>query len=243
MQKIILIGSGNVAHHLGNAFCNAGHKIVQVISKSDKNAKVLAQKLNTGFDTDINKIKKADFAIVATNDDAIARIASQIKNMPCAHTSGSVTLEKVGVFYPLQTFSKEVPLDLEEVPLCVSAEDKIFEVALIKLAKSISNQVFQISEKQRKALHLAAVFACNFSNQMYIIAEELLKKSDLDFEMIKPLIAETAKKINEQDPQKAQTGPAKRKDLKTIKNQIALLKNDEFKKIYKLITAQILKQK
>ena len=243
MKKIILIGSGNVTHHLGHAFCNAGHQIVQVISKSKTNAKVLAQKLNADFETDIGKIKQANFAIIAVNDDVIAAVTSKIENMPFAHTSGSVSIEKAGVFYPLQTFSKEVFLDVKEVPFCISAEDKVFETTLLEVANSISNKVFQINERQRKVLHLAAVFACNFSNQMYVIAEDVLKKSDLDFEMLKPLIAETANKIKEQNPQKAQTGPAKRKDLQTIKNQIDLLEDEDLKYIYKLITDQILKQK
>ena len=134
MKKIILIGSGHVAHHLGHAFCNAGHQIVQVISKSETNAKVLAQKLNADFETDIGKIKQADFAIIGVNDDAIAAVSNQIKNMPFAHTSGSVCLKNAGVFYPIQTFSKNIPLDLKKVPFCVSAKNKDFENTLFTVA-------------------------------------------------------------------------------------------------------------
>ena len=130
MKKIILIGSGNVAHHLGHAFCNAGHQIVQVISKSETNAKVLARKLNADFETDIGKIKQADFAIIGVNDDAIAAVSNQIKNMPFAHTSGSVCLKDGGVFYPLQTFSKSVSVEMKKVPFCISADDKGFENTL-----------------------------------------------------------------------------------------------------------------
>lgn len=241
MRKIILIGSGNVAHHLGHAFCNAGHQIVQVISRSETNAKVLAQKLNTDFETDIGKIKQADFSIIAVNDDSITAVTSEIENMHFAHTSGSVSIENGGVFYPLQTFSKDVLLDVKEVPFCISAEDKVFEATLLEVANSISNQVFQIDEKQRKTLHLAAVFACNFSNQMYVIAEKLLKKSDLDFEMLKPLITETANKIKQKSPQKVQTGPAIRGDRNTIQNHLELIEDAQLKELYKTITEQIKK--
>ena len=243
MKKIILIGAGNVAHHLGCALCSAGHQILQVISKSETNAKYLAEKLNADFEPDIRKINEADFAIIAVNDDAISFVAKQIKNMPFAHTSGSVCLKDGGVLYPLQTFSKSVSVEIKKVPFCISAGDKDFENTLLEVAKSISNFVYIINEKQRKSLHLAAVFACNFSNQMYYIAEDLLKKSDLDFKMLKPLIVETANKIIKNSPLSVQTGPAQRKDLQTIKNQINLLEDDDLKSIYKLITNQILKQK
>ena len=241
MKKIILIGSGNVAHHLGHAFYNAGHQIAQVISKSEANAKVLAQKLNADSETDISKIKQADFAIISVKDDLIATVSNQIKNTPFAHTSGSICLKNGGVFYPIQTFGKNIPLDLKQVPFCVSAKDKDFENILFTVAKSISNHVYQIDEKQRKILHLAAVFACNFSNNMYVTAHDLLKKSDLDFEMLKPLIIETANKIRQHSPRSVQTGPAKRRDMQTIENHIDLLEDEDLKRLYKLITNQIQK--
>ena len=243
MKKIILIGAGNVAHHLGSALCCVGHQIIQVISKNENNARALAERVNADFGTDITNIKRADFVLIAINDDAIASVAAQIKNMPFAHTSGSVSIENGGVFYPLQTFSKSVSVEIKKVPFCITAVDKSFENTLLEVAKSISNIVCQIDENQRKTLHLAAVFACNFSNQMYYIAEDLLKKSDLDFEMLKPLITETANKIKNLSPSNAQTGPAKRNDLETIKKQINLLEDDDLKAIYNLITAQILNQK
>lgn len=242
MQKIILIGSGNVAHHLAQALYDAGHQILQVISKKKTSALALAKKVNADSASDFRNIKKADFAIVAVNDDAIAEVVGKIKKMPVAHTSGSVSVENTAVFYPVQTFSKDIPLDLKEIPFCISAKDKAFEKTLIQVAESISNKVFQIENKHRKVLHLAAVFACNFSNQMYAIAQQLLVESDLDFNILKPLIAETANKIQVNDPQKVQTGPAKRKDLQTIKNHIALLEDKELINIYKLISNQILKK-
>ena len=140
MHKIILIGSGNVAHHLGLALYDAGHQILQVISRSKANAEALAQKVNADPETDFKKIKQADFAIVAVNDDAIIEVASKIKNMPVAHTSGSLSIEHVAVFYPLQTFSKDLSLDIKAIPFCISAKDESFKNTLIMVAKSISNK-------------------------------------------------------------------------------------------------------
>lgn len=243
MQKVILIGSGNVADHLAHALYEAGHQIIQVISQNKKKSAALAQKVNANSTTDLEKIKKADFVIVAINDDAIAQVVSKIHNLPVAHTSGIVSIENAAVFYPLQTFSKGVPLDIKSVPFCVSSKDKVFETTLLNVAKSISSRVFQIEENQRKILHLAAVFASNFSNQMYVIAERLLAKSDLDFEILKPLINETVNKIQTNSPQAVQTGPAKRKDLETINTHLDLLDDEELKNVYQVITNQILKQK
>ena len=179
MKRIILIGAGNIAHHLGISLFGAGHQILQVISKSETNAKRLAEKLNAEFETDITKIRKADFVIIAVNDDTVAAVASQIKNMPFAHTSGSVCLKNGGVFYPLQTFSKSVSVEMKKVPFCISAKDIDFENTLLEVAKSISNYVYTINEKQRKVLHLAAVFACNFSksiSQAFLLSTEKTPK-------------------------------------------------------------------
>ena len=146
MKKIILIGAGNVAHHLGLSLFGAGHQILQVISKSETNAKYLAEKLNADFEPDIRKINEADFAIIAVNDDAISFVAKQIKNMPFAHTSGSVCLENGGVFYPLQTFSKNIPLDLKKAPFCISALDKSFENTFDGLIWEFMNKIYSIQD-------------------------------------------------------------------------------------------------
>ena len=242
MKKIILIGSGNVAWHLGHALFEVGHQIVEVISKTNKNAKLLAKKLNTNWQTDLSKIKQADFAIIAVNDDAIMQVVEELKDIPFAHTSGSMTISKAGVFYPLQTFSKKIPLKIKEIPFCISADNKDLEVLLFDVAKSISNKVFLINQKQRESLHLAAVFASNFTNQMYIIAEDIINEQGLNFDILKPLITETAYKILENSPKNTQTGPAKRRDLKILEKQLAAMRDDDIKSIYSLITSKILKQ-
>ncbi len=242
MKNIILIGSGNVNYHLGHALYYAGYNIVQIISRNEKNARNLSCKLNADFETEIDKIKHADLVIIGVNDDSIDNISKKITNIPFAHTSGTVCLPSGGVLYPVQTFNKEVSIDFSEVPLCISSNDDKLKSSLYKLANSISNKVYLIKQNQRKILHLAAVFACNFSNNMYCIAEDILKESDLDFEILKPLIIETANKINKYSPNSVQTGPAARKDYGTIESHIKLLDDENLRILYNLITRQITKR-
>jgi len=242
MKDIILIGSGNVNYHLGHALLYAGYNIVQIISRNDKTANNLSCKLGADFESDLDKIKDADLVIIGVNDDSIDNISRKITNMPFAHTSGTVCLPSGGVIYPVQTFNKEVPIDFSEVPLCISSNDDKLKSSLYTLANRISNKVYLINQNQRKILHLAAVFACNFSNNMYSIAEEILKKSDLDFDILKPLIIETANKIKKYSPKSVQTGPAARRDYRTIEEHIKLLDDESLKILYNQITRQITKR-
>jgi len=250
MKNIILVGSGNVATYLGIALQNCNYNIVQVYSRSIENAKKLAQKLNTNFTNDLTQLKSTDLIIVSVNDDAISTVLSKLKNTAIVHTSGSVRMDvfepnfsDFGVFYPLQTFNKEIELAISETPFCIEGNSKAFEKELIEIAKNLSSNVITMNSVQRKQLHIAAVFACNFSNHMYSIADDLLAKKNIDFSILLPLIRQTVQKLEANSPKEVQTGPAKRKDLQTIKNQINLLEDDDLRNIYKLITNQILKQK
>jgi len=250
MKNIILVGSGNVATHLGIALQNCNYKIVQVYSRSIENAKKLAQKLNTNFTNDLIQLKTADLMIVSVNDDAISTVLSKLKNTAIVHTSGSIGMDvfepnfsDFGVFYPLQTFNTDIKLTISEIPFCIEGNSKAFEKQLVEIAKNLSSNVITMNSEERKQLHIAAVFACNFSNQMFSIADDLLTKKDIDFKILLPLIKQTIAKLNTNKPKTVQTGPAKRKDLQTIKNQINLLDDDDFRNIYKLITNQILRQK
>ena len=250
MKSIILVGSGNVATHLGIALQNYNYKILQVYSRSIENAKKLAQKLNTNFTNDLTQLKTADLIIVSVNDDAISTVLSKLKNTAIVHTSGSVGMDvfepnfsDFGVFYPLQTFNKDIDLAISEIPFCIEGSSKAFEKQLVEIAKNLSSNVITMNVAQRKQLHIAAVFACNFINQMFSIADDLLTKKDIDFKILLPLIKQTIAKLNTNKPKAVQTGPAKRKDLQTIKNQINLLEDDDLRNIYKLITNQILRQK
>ena len=248
MKNIILVGSGNVATHLGVALQNCNYKIVQVYSKSIKNAKELAQKLNTDFTNDLTKLKTADLIIVSVNDDAISTVVSKLGNMAIVHTSGSIGMDvfepqisNFGVFYPLQTFNKNIELTISEIPFCIEGNSKAFEKELIEIAKNLSSNVIAMSSTQRKQLHIAAVFACNFSNQMFSIANDLLIEKDVDFRILLPLIKQTIAKINTNKPKAVQTGPAKRKDIKLIQKHINLIQQEDLKELYQKISDSIIK--
>jgi len=248
MKNIILLGSGNVATHLGFALKNSNYSIVQVYSKSIENAKVLAKKLDAHFTNDLTKLKSADLIIVSINDDAILSVLSQIKNNAIVHTSGSIGLNifekkfsNYGVFYPLQTFNKEVDVNISEIPFCIEGNSLEFEKQLIEIAKSLSNNVVKMNSQQRKQLHIAAVFACNFSNHMYSIADDLLAKKNIDFKILLPLIRQTITNLERNRPKEVQTGPAKRKDIAIIQEHIATIKEKEIKELYQKITTNIIK--
>ena len=248
MKNIILVGSGNVATHLGIALQNCNYKIVQVYSRSIENAKKLAQKLNTNFTNDLTQLKTADLIIVSVNDDVISTVLSKLKNTAIVHTSGSIGIDvfepnfsDFGVFYPLQTFNKDIELTISEIPFCIEGNSKAFEKQLVEIAKNLSSNVITMNSEQRKQLHIAAVFACNFSNQMFSIADDLLVEKDIDFKILLPLIKQTIAKLNTNKPKAVQTGPAKRKNIKIIQEHINLIKQEDIKELYQKISDSIIK--
>lgn len=252
--KIVFIGAGNVATHLGKHFIKSGHIILQVYSRTEASAQSLSKKLKCSFTTDIKKITKgADIYILALKDDVIEQVVKNISfnNSLLVHLSGSTSINVLkktsanyGVFYPVQTFSKNKAISFKNIPLCIEANNQNSEKIIFALASSISDKVYKIDSGKRKILHLAAVFASNFSNHMYHIAENILKKEQLDLDILKPLISETAEKIKTQSPKVMQTGPAVREDKKVISEHLELLKdNKDFEKIYKLLTKSIIKNK
>lgn len=249
-KKIILIGSGNVATQLGTTLFRKGYNILQVYSRSDKSARTLAKKINAQPITDLKKlIPGASIYIISVKDDAITELAKQLKfkDEIIVHTSGSVemnvlkgTSQNYGVFYPLQTFSKSKKVDFSNIPICIEASNKKTSSTLVNFAKSISKSVQEIDSSQRKVLHVGAVFACNFTNHMYAIADALLTKNNLSFDLLKPLIMETADKIKHNAPAQMQTGPAVRNDKKTMKAHLKLLsKDNDLSKIYRLVSDHI----
>lgn len=252
-MRITLIGSGNVATHLGAAFRNAGHRIVQVYSRNEHNAALLAYHIGAEAIHDLNNINpETDIFMISISDDAIAGIAETlaIYNKLIAHTSGGTDLysilaftDNAGVFYLLQTFSKTKEVDFRSVPLCIEGANETIAKTLKELAQTISNKVYMVSSPQRKTLHLAAVFACNFPNYLYGIAQELLAAQNMDFELLRPLIMETAEKVQTDLPANVQTGPAVRGDQKTMFEHLQLLKNaPELEQLYKLLSQGIIKK-
>ena len=251
MKTISFIGAGNVATQLSLEFQKNGISVKQIWSKTEEKAKELASKLNCRWTINLNEIEDVDLIIVSVKDDFLEEVIENLNlnNSPIVHTSGSIGLDVfknkqgTGILYPLQTFSKFIPMNLTDVPFCIESENKEFEKKLTKIAHKISNSVHLLSTEKRKKLHLAAVFACNFSNHMLSISEKIMKENDLDFEMLKPLILQTFEKIKTNSPNSVQTGPAIRKDYKVIKNQIDSLNSEELKQIYKQITNNIIKLK
>ena len=245
MIRVIILGFGNVGQHLLSAFSNATE--IEVIQIYNRSKATFPNGLQTNFTTNIQEVKEADVYIISVPDDSIKYISESIPtfNKLVVHTSGSVDLKDLssqnwkGVFYPLQTFSKNSEVDFSEIPICIEAERIEDIILLTKLGKSISNKVQEISSEERAQLHLSAVFVNNFSNFMYQIGSDLLSKESLSFDLLKPLIKETAKKIETLTPAEAQTGPAKRNDLKTIENHLHLLENSPYKGLYEELTKAI----
>ncbi|CAN5578526.1 DUF2520 domain-containing protein [soil metagenome] len=249
-MKIVLIGAGNVATHFGLALKKAKHEIVQVFSRSESSSRELARKLKSKYTTDVNNISlSADLYIISISDHAIKGMLKSlsIKNKIIIHTSGSVGINifgkrfvNHGVIYPLQTFSKERHINFKEVPLLIESNNAKVLAALNAFAYSVSPFVFEMTSADRKTVHLAAVIANNFSNHLFVLAENVLKKKNIPFPLLGPLLHETVIKAIKLTPHDAQTGPAKRGDTKTLEEHLKMLKQDSsLQKIYKLLSESI----
>jgi predicted short-subunit dehydrogenase-like oxidoreductase (DUF2520 family) len=250
MIKLSIIGSGNVAQHLivalQNSIINGTEmELVQVFSSQKT---TVTQLLDFNKITDDWKtLAEADLYIIAVSDDAIATVSEQIpyKNKLVVHTSGAISLEilasnnRKGVFYPLQTFSKNKTVDFKIIPICIESQNASDYQLLQKVAQSISDSVFAINSGQRKALHLAAVFVNNFTNHLYKIGNDICIENNLPFEILRPLIQETAEKITQLSPNEAQTGPAIRNDSETINAHLSFLSDENQKNIYTILTQSI----
>jgi len=246
----VLLGAGNVASHLGPALKAAGYKILQVYSRTDSSARQLALKLEAvPLVRAGDVISDADFYFVALSDSAFAEVLPQIKikNGLLVHCSGSQPLSvlspfatRTGVLYPLQTFSKSREVDFFQVPLLIEADSEKNLKALEIVAGKLSETVHVADSGQRQALHVAAVFACNFVNHLYVLAEGILNEKQLPFSLIKPLIQETAGKALEIGPINAQTGPAVRYDLNILEKHLEYLsRNPELQELYKTFSKGI----
>ncbi|MBB2144242.1 DUF2520 domain-containing protein [Pedobacter sp. LMG 31464] len=251
-MKVVIIGAGNVATHLAKALYATNVQIVQVWSYHYSNAKLLADQVNATAIEDLTALDKtADICIISVKDDAIAEIAEQLIDFKglIVHTSGSVSMDvfansssNYGVLYPLQTFSKDKELSFATIPLCVEASNETALQLVKQLASQLSTHVVEINSEKRKILHLAAVFACNFTNHFYALAEEVLAANQLDFDILRPLITETAAKVQHTLPLTVQTGPAIRNDEQTLKkHEELLLQQPQLLEIYKIVSESIKK--
>ncbi|HSQ45342.1 MAG TPA: Rossmann-like and DUF2520 domain-containing protein [Lutibacter sp.] len=245
MINLVILGGGNVAYHLTNALLqNSAINVVQVYNRSIENINCF--KNSTSITNNLSELKDADIYILAVSDNVISEISSalNLKNKLVVHTSGSMAMDELksvsckGVFYLLQTFSKEKKIDFSTVPICIEAETEADLQLLEILANSISKNCYRINSSQRKSLHVAAVFVNNFVNHLYHIGHEICEQNKIPFEILLPLILETANKITTLPPLEAQTGPAKRNDTKTIEKHIAMLNKNQ-QEIYTLLTKSI----
>lgn len=246
MLEIVIIGSGNVARHLINAFSKS--RSVSVAQVFARDAAAVSDLIALDkITSDFNQLQEVPLYLIAVSDKAIAEVSSKIPfaGKIVAHTSGSLSITEMDAkntrasFYPVQTFSKEKAVDFSQIPICVEIEDAAQFPTLETLAESLSGKIFELDSRQRKALHAAAVFSCNFVNHLYQIAEEICQENHIPFEILQPLVLETAQKITQLSPAEAQTGPAKRNDTNTIEAHLALLDNDKAA-LYEILTQSII---
>jgi pyrroline-5-carboxylate reductase len=249
-MKITLIGAGNVASHLAKVFHQNGHTILEIAGRSPQRVNPLAKKYKARPILDLSALStKSDIYILAIPDHEIPFAAKQLNlsEQLVVHTSGSVSLsafpkklKNTGVFYPLQTFTEGIRVNYSKIPVCIEASNTTSERKLKRLAESITKTVKVLDSSERAWLHLTAVMVNNFSNHLFTLAEELLKKRQLSFDLLRPLIAETAEKVMKSTPSQAQTGPAKRGDTGILQRHLEMLEKDTLlQAIYLLLSNSI----
>jgi len=250
IKNIVFIGAGNLATHLALALKWADYNILQVYSRTQLSADTLANKVDADACSSYAEVRRdADLYLFALSDKALlpALEALQLKDKLLVHTAGSLPMSvfeafasNYGVFYPLQTFSKAREVDFSKIPLCIEASQADLESELMLIGNKISNSVQLLSSPQRKQLHLAAVFTCNFTNHMYHIGQRLLQEEGMTFDLLKPLILETAQKVQVLPAKEAQTGPAVRFDEDVIKaHEESLKMHPDFQKLYRFVSESI----
>lgn len=253
-MDVSFIGSGNLAWHLAPALDNVGYIVREVYSPNPAHAEALTERL---YQADVKasldfSTSKSRLFVIAAADDSISTIAREVilpDESMLIHTSGSQPLSllqfaaaaSTGVLYPLQTFSKAKRIDFKTVPLFVESNTEAGERLLLNLARTVSTKVRKITSEERRALHVAAVFASNFPNHMLTMAKKILQKNSLDFELLKPLIQETINKSLSIGPENAQTGPAVRSDLEVLDHHLEFLHDDEqTAALYRVISQHII---
>ncbi len=251
-MKIVFIGAGNLATCVSLEMQRAGMTIGQIYSQTRDSAETLAKKLNCGWTTNTGEIiPDADLYVFSLKDSVLQEVISQItpNDALWVHTAGSVPMNifeghvrRYGVFYPLQTFSKKRRVKLDGTPIFLEVNDPDDMKMLRKVAIALSGNAKEMDSEKRKSLHLAAVFACNFTNHMYVLANKILEEQEIDYNVLIPLITETAEKINELPPIAAQTGPATRFDKEIMDKQLAMLTDPSMQTIYRLISQNIYKE-
>ncbi|PSR09361.1 MAG: DUF2520 domain-containing protein [Bacteroidetes bacterium] len=252
-KDIVLVGAGNVAWHLGRQLAHCGLCVSYVWSRSAEKATALANHLGCPGGNTLQDIPpRAALYLIAVKDDAIAAVAATLAQViaPGAlvlHTAGATPstvlspyFSHYGVFYPLQTFSRDREVDFKTIPLCLFTAQQADYPAVANLARLLSTKVYAVSDEQRAQLHLAAIFVNNFTNYLQHISRSLLREHNLPEELVQPLLMETILKLQDLTPREAQTGPAIREDQATIERHLAMLHDHpQWADIYTILTAGI----
>ncbi len=248
-MNICIIGSGNISTNLGFELKKSDYNINRICSRNESSGKKLAKKLGADYTKNIDIPKKTDLVIIGVPDDQIQIVSKKIKSKAVIHTSGTKKIEilkkcsnNYGVIWPIQTFSKK-NINFKNIPICIETNNEKFEKFLKKIFEKSSKSIFNFNYETRKIVHLAAVFSCNFLNHLLYISNDLLENEKIDFSILKSIIQETTKKALNNSIKKSQTGPAVRKDFKTIEKHLRILSKPEKKKyidVYKSITNSII---
>ncbi len=255
MSKIALIGAGNLATNIGKALVHAGHAIVQVYSRTLESATQLAHVTGGDAITDLRQlVNDADLYLISVKDSALSTLLPVLckgrEDRLFVHTAGSIPMDifqpyarHYGVIYPMQTFSKQKEVNFREIPCFIEGSDESSLTLIKALCSTLSDRIIPLASEDRKYLHLAAVFACNFVNHCYALAADLVQCHHIPFDVMLPLIDETARKVHSLSPEEAQTGPAIRYDKNVILRQEALLGEDPLaQQIYSLMSESIHKK-
>ncbi len=251
MKEVVIIGSGNMAEALAKAVAASSYTLKQLFARNETRGKLIAAAAGTQYADDPALLAEADIYLIAVSDVAISRVAETLSfgnDAVVVHTAGSVGIDELpvqiknrGAFYPLQTFTQGREVDFREIPVFIEGNNPYAVKVLTDLAKTLSDQVHKADSAQRMKLHLAAVFACNFANHMYAIAQGLLAENGMPMDIIKPLIAETAAKaLDSAKAADVQTGPAARNDYATKDKHMEFLSNHpQLQNLYKNISLSI----
>ena len=252
MLKVTLIGAGNLATQLGKSLKKAGVIISQVYSRTEDSARTLGELLEAEWLTDIKALRdEADIYIFSVKDSVLCELISEVckgrEDKLFLHTAGSMPMScfegkalRYGVFYPMQTFSKTKDVDFERIPVFIEGNSIETEDVIRSLANKLTQRVIRLSSAERKYLHLAAVWACNFTNYCYTVASDILGEHGIPFDVMLPLINETTEKIQKISPKEAQTGPAVRGDRNVMSKQLELMNGKEdLQELYKMLSKGI----
>lgn len=249
MIKVVIIGAGNLATNFAKALYSKSITILQIYSRTLVSASALAKEVNAEFTDCIQDInQEADIYIFSVKDSIIADLINKMPSNKAlwVHTAGSVSVnvfknkvDRFGVIYPFQTFSKDRIVNFSSIPFFVESNNEADENFVTDLCRKISTKVYKLSSEKRQYIHLTGVFACNFVNDMYTISSLILEKENIPYDVILPLVDETASKIHQIKPINAQTGPAIRFDQNVMNKHLELLDDDDLKNIYRLISKHI----